>query len=79
MNRKATYADDRKKRVISVHNGRWVAQKFTAGPRDGKGSNRVRGNKNAQDHVDPWENIAPVTDDRARALASISDNTQARV
>jgi hypothetical protein len=78
MNRQAIYSDDRKKRVISVHNGRWVAQKFTAGPRDGSGQNRTKG-KNAQEHVDPWENIAPVTDDRARALASISDNTQARV
>ena len=79
MNRTAIYSDDRKKRVISVHGGRWVAQKFTAGPRDGKGQNRTTGNKNAVEHVDPWQNIETVVDDRGRALAFISDNTQARV
>ena len=78
MNRTAIYSDDRKKRIVSVHGGRWVAQKFTAGPRDGKGQNRTNA-KIPLDHVDPWQNIAPVVDDRGRALAFISDNTQARV
>ena len=71
MNRSPIYADDRKSRVISLPNGRWVAQSFHAGPRDGKGQNRTTG-KNALPHVDPWQDIAPPTDDRARAVARIN-------
>lgn len=76
MNRQPIYSDDRKKRVVSIHGGRWVAQKFTAGPRDGKGQNRT-GGKEPLPHVDPWQAMAPPTEDRARAIAAISDNTQA--
>ena len=77
MNRQPTYSDDRKKRVISVHGGRWVAQHFMHGPRDGRGQNRKPG-KDAVQHVDPWQDIAPPTDDRSRALARIVDKQPAQ-
>jgi hypothetical protein len=74
MSRKPTYSDDRKKRVISVHGGRWVAQHFSGGA----GQKRTKG-KDAQPHIDPWQDIAPATLDKSAALARIVDNQQARV
>ncbi len=67
MNRSPIYADDRKSRVISLPNGRWLAQTFTGG----SGQNRTTG-KDAKPHLDPWQAIAPPTDDRARAVARIN-------
>ena len=67
MNRTPIYSDDRKSRVISMPNSRWVAQKFMGGV----GQKRTTG-KDAQPHVDPWQDIAPPTDDRARAVARIN-------
>lgn len=72
MNRSPIYSDDRKSRVISLPNGRWVAQKFTSGPRDGKGQNRHKANGVQLPHVDPWQDIAPPTADRAVAITRIN-------
>lgn len=76
MSRQPIYADDRKKRVISIHGGRWVAQHFTAGPRGGMGQNHAKTKKEELPHFDPWQDIAPPTEDRSRALARIADKQQ---
>lgn len=67
MNRSPFYADDRKSRVISMPNGRWVAQRFTGGA----GQKRITG-KDAKPHIDPWEDIAPPTSDRQQAITRIN-------
>jgi hypothetical protein len=59
---RAPYLSDGK-RVISVANGRFQAQRFMGA----KGRNRAP----KQPHFDPWENIGRPKEERAAALAAI--------
>ena len=58
-------------RIVSVHGGRWQAQRFVGG----KGANKVKktSHQEARDHFDPWTPLArPTTHDGAMAQMRVA-------